>query len=142
MRYTHARWPFILGTLPFVAEEECFALKGESAINLFLRNTPRLSVDIDLAYLPVAPGDESLRKIDDAMRRIAARIRHGLRGEEVNETTLHGASADYKLVVSLDGVQIIVEVTTVLRGAVFKSQVTSVSATVEDAYGFAEIQTL
>jgi hypothetical protein len=28
-------------------------LKGGTAINLFVRDTPRLSVDIDLAYLPV-----------------------------------------------------------------------------------------
>lgn len=40
--------------LPFVAEEGCFALKGGTAINLFLRDMPRLSVDIDLTYLPVA----------------------------------------------------------------------------------------
>lgn len=30
-----------------------FRLKGGTAINLFVRNLPRLSVDIDLAYLPV-----------------------------------------------------------------------------------------
>ena len=34
--------------LPFVFQEECFALKGGTAINLFVRNLPRLSVDIDL----------------------------------------------------------------------------------------------
>ncbi len=33
--------------LPFVADEDCFALKGGTAINLFVRNMPRLSVDID-----------------------------------------------------------------------------------------------
>lgn len=41
--------------LPLVASEPCFALKGGTAINLFVREFPRLSVDIDLAYLP---GDE------------------------------------------------------------------------------------
>lgn len=44
----------LVRTLPFVATETCFALKGGTAINLFLRDMPRLSVDIDLAYLPVA----------------------------------------------------------------------------------------
>jgi predicted nucleotidyltransferase component of viral defense system len=43
----------LIRTLPFIAEEPCFALKGGTAINLFLRDMPRLSVDIDLAYLPV-----------------------------------------------------------------------------------------
>jgi predicted nucleotidyltransferase component of viral defense system len=43
----------LIRILPFIAEEDCFALKGGTAINLFVRNMPRLSVDIDLTYLPV-----------------------------------------------------------------------------------------
>ena len=37
----------LIRTLPFVAAEPEFALKGGTAINLFVRNMPRLSVDID-----------------------------------------------------------------------------------------------
>ena len=40
----------LLDTLPFVFSDETFVLKGGTAINLFYRNLPRLSVDIDLAY--------------------------------------------------------------------------------------------
>ena len=54
--------------LPVVAQEECFALKGGTAINLFHRNLPRLSVDIDLAYLPLADRAPSLAGIDAALR--------------------------------------------------------------------------
>ena len=43
----------LLRVLPLVAKEEVFALKGGTAINLFVRNMPRLSVDIDLTFLPV-----------------------------------------------------------------------------------------
>ncbi|MDP9811327.1 putative nucleotidyltransferase component of viral defense system [Rhizobium tibeticum] len=50
----------LVQTMPAVAEETCFALKGGTAINLFVRDMPRLSVDIDLTFLPVAPRDESL----------------------------------------------------------------------------------
>ena len=45
--------PRCVRALPHVAEEKAFALKGGTAINLFIRNMPRLSVDIDLTYLPV-----------------------------------------------------------------------------------------
>lgn len=38
----------LLDVLPLVAEEKVFALKGGTAINLFERDLPRLSVDIDL----------------------------------------------------------------------------------------------
>jgi predicted nucleotidyltransferase component of viral defense system len=46
--------------LPSVAAEECFAMKGGTAINLFIRDLPRLSVDIDLTYLPVQERAASL----------------------------------------------------------------------------------
>jgi len=46
--------------LPFVAKQECFALKGGTAINLFVREFPRLSVDIDLVYLPMKGRDDAL----------------------------------------------------------------------------------
>lgn len=36
---------------PLIAEESCFALTGGTAINLFVRNMPRLSVDMDLTYV-------------------------------------------------------------------------------------------
>ena len=37
----------LVQTLPLVAAETAFALKGGTAINLFIRDLPRLSVDID-----------------------------------------------------------------------------------------------
>lgn len=43
----------LLQVLPFVHAESCFALKGGTALNFFVRNFPRLSVDIDLVYLPL-----------------------------------------------------------------------------------------
>jgi predicted nucleotidyltransferase component of viral defense system len=45
----------LIRMLPVVATESVFALKGGTAINLFIRDFPRLSVDIDLAYLPLEP---------------------------------------------------------------------------------------
>jgi hypothetical protein len=50
----------LIRILPLVAAEECFALKGGTAINLFVRDMPRVSVDIDLTYLPLSSREESL----------------------------------------------------------------------------------
>lgn len=47
----YAQVQLLLRVLPFVAQESCFALKGGTAINLFVRDFPRLSVDIDLVFL-------------------------------------------------------------------------------------------
>lgn len=53
--------------LPFVAEEDAFALKGGTAINLFYRDMPRL---------PVLSWDASVKAIEAALQRISARISH------------------------------------------------------------------
>ena len=64
----------LLRCLPQVEKEDCFAIKGGTALNLFVLDMPRLSVDIDLTYLPVAQRDESLMAIADAMHRVKAGI--------------------------------------------------------------------
>jgi len=108
----------LIRTLPFVAEEKIFALKGGTAINLFVRDLPRLSVDIDLTYLPVEDRAASLAAIDAAMLRIKERIERGIRGSRVNASRSADEKIITKLIVRADDVQIKIEVTPVLRGTV------------------------
>lgn len=115
-------------------------MKGGTAINLFVRDMPRLSVDIDLTYLPVAPRPESLAAIDEAMKRTAVKIRPGMRGVRVTEVLKAREQIVTKLTVQRPDAQIKIEVTPVLRGCVFEPEMRSVSPGVEDAFGFAEIQ--
>ncbi len=75
----------LIRVIPHVANETVFALKGGTAINLFVRDMPRLSVDIDLTYLPVEPRDVSLRGINDAMARIGKSVAVGIKGAQVRE---------------------------------------------------------
>lgn len=63
----------LIRMLPVVATETVL-LKGGTAINLFVRDFPRLSVDIDLAYLPLEPRDEALINVRAALQRITDRI--------------------------------------------------------------------
>ena len=130
----------LVRTLPFVAEERCFALKGGTAINLFVRDLPRLSVDIDLTYLPVASRDESLRDVDAALRRIAARIEASLALARVQPGTVRGEGAVNKLFVRDGRVQVKIEVTPVLRGCVYGAEERAVSNTVERQFGFAAMR--
>ena len=82
----------MLRVIPHVSSEECFALKGGTAINLFLRDMPRLSVDIDLAYLPVADErDKALANISSALMRIGAAIRKAMPGVKIQEGRAHGS---------------------------------------------------
>ena len=64
----------LLRVLPDIAVEDVFALKGGTVINLFYREMPRLPVDIDLAYLPVAEREKSHQDIDETLDRIVAAI--------------------------------------------------------------------
>lgn len=130
----------LMRVVPFVAEERIFALKGGTAINLFVRDMPRLSVDIDLTYLPVEGRPASLSAIDAAMLRIKGRIEQGILGVKVNASRSADENVVTKLVVRVGGVQIKIEVTPVLRGTVYDPAVTSVVPVVEDAFGFAEMQ--
>jgi predicted nucleotidyltransferase component of viral defense system len=125
--------------LPIVAQENCFALKGGTAINLFIRDMPRLSVDIDLAYQPVLERNESLLGIDASLKEIAQRVQKAISGSKVQKSVLRGTQSIVKLVVSTADAQIKVEVTPVLRGTVFPSEIRAVSEKVQQEFGYAEI---
>lgn len=130
----------LIRVIPFVAKEQAFALKGGTAINLFVRDMPRLSVDIDLTYLPVEDRAKSLTAIDAAMLQIRERIERGLPDTKVNASRSADEKIVTKLIVRARGVQIKIEITPVLRGTVYDPVVTGVVPAVEDAFGFAEMQ--
>ncbi|MGC3873744.1 nucleotidyl transferase AbiEii/AbiGii toxin family protein [Halomonas sp. GXIMD04776] len=129
----------LIRVLPYVAEEGIFALKGGTAINLFYRDLPRLSVDIDLTYLPVKDRAESLAEINEAMDRIATAIERGVRGAQTQRIKGGGGGAT-RVLARLNGAEIKIETSPVTRGVVHDPQTRSVSEAVEDEFGYAEIQ--
>jgi predicted nucleotidyltransferase component of viral defense system len=136
-RYT-GQVRLLVRLLPMVAREPEFALKGGTAINLFLRDLPRLSVDIDLVFLPRLDRPEALAAIDAAMRRIAASVRTEIPGANVSEQV--NEDAVLRLLVSAEQAQVKLEISPVLRGVVHEPVVRAVVAIVEESFGFAEAQ--
>lgn len=128
----------LLESLPYAADEEVFALKGGTAINLFVRDMPRLSVDIDLTYLPVHGREESLEEIGLAMNRIASRIEQKLKGVRVERMQQRQDSQTTKLLVRRRGVKIKIETSPVTRGCVKEPSIREVMPSVEEQFGFAE----
>ena len=124
----------MIRVMPHVEKEICFALKGGTAINFFLRDMPRLSVDIDLAYLPIESRDESLTKISEALARIAKSIQKSHRDIKVQPSPAAGGKRIAKLVVKSAEAQIKIEPNEVIRGAVFKCEERSVTPAVEEAF--------
>ncbi|WP_279050991.1 nucleotidyl transferase AbiEii/AbiGii toxin family protein [Cedecea davisae] len=127
----------LVRTLPVVALENCFALKGGTAINLFVRNFSRLSVDIDLAYIPLENRDEALPHVREAISRIASILetQSGL-----NAVLQTNNSDEMRIIVSSEDAQIKVEVSPVARGTLYPPDERDIVETVEDEFGFAAIQ--
>jgi len=132
----------LISVLPQVAKEPCFALKGGTAINLFVRNMPRLSVDIDLSYLPVEDRDTSLNNIDTALNNIASNIPKAIPGSTINRSNLTGTGYCIRLLISRSDITIKVEVSPVLRGTVHPAQEKELSANAEKEFGYVKMQLL
>lgn len=87
----------MLRCIPAVAEQDCFALKGGSAINFFVRDMPRLSVDIDLTYCRLADRDTSLSEIDQGLKAIANAVRETIDGAVVTPRVVQDVDAILEL---------------------------------------------
>lgn len=134
----YGRVQLLMRVLPQVAQEPVFALKGGTAINLFVRDLPRLSVDLDLSYLPVEPRDEALANIQAAMESIGKRIEDQLAGVRVYyQQTKSGV--DYKLLVQQAGEEIIIETSPVMRGVLNPPAEKEVGKQVEKLFGYVRV---
>lgn len=133
-RVYRAQVDLLLQVLPYVAKEEIFALKGGTAINLFVREMPRLSVDIDLTYLPFDSRDVALKNIEEALNRIKADI-----GKNIPEATVHpvplNGGTDVKLNCQSRDAQVKIEVNTITRGNIFPTELMQVVDSVQDEFG-------
>ena len=124
----------LMRLLPVVSTESAFALKGGTAINLFYRDMPRLSVDIDLAYLPIEDRATSLNAIDAAFDRITSQI-NKLPGASAQRMAGCGA-VDTRILADADSVTIKIETSPVMRGAIGEPRLMRTTDAVEDAFGF------
>lgn len=118
--------------------EKCFGLKGGTAINLFYQPMPRLSVDIDLLYLPSDGRSEALVNIRAALSRLSDKIKKIIPGIHIHNT--HEESEALRLILQLREVRIKVELSPVIRGTVFPAIRMAVHDLVEKEFGYAEVQ--
>ena len=133
----HRQAELVVRVLPYVARRDEFALKGGAAINLFLRNLPRLSVDVDLAYLPRSPREQALPAIRRGLDTIANDLRGAIPGIGA-QTTDPSATDALRLTLALHDRRIKIEVSPVARGAVWPPETRAVVADVEESLGYTE----
>jgi predicted nucleotidyltransferase component of viral defense system len=106
----------LIQVAPLVFADNMFALKGGTAINLFVRDMPRLSVDLDVVFVNHRlDRDEALAKINEAIRSAVDRLKK--RGFQTHAATVADAG-ETKLFVRRGKLEVKVEVNFVLRGTV------------------------
>lgn len=67
----------LIRIMPSVYRIKDFAVHGGTAINLFHKNMPRYSVDIDLTYIPIQDRAESLNAINEHLKSLKASFEDG-----------------------------------------------------------------
>lgn len=124
----------MLRTISHISLEKCFALKGGTAINLFLRDLPRLSVDVDLTYIPIEQREKSLSEINLALDRICKSIAKAMPRAKI-QLSYSSNKEISKIFIREEEVQIKIEPNFVIRGTVFPCVESSLSKKAEDLFG-------
>lgn len=109
----------LLDVLPLLLRNSSFALKGGTAINLFIRDMPRLSVDIDLTYLPIEPRAETISNINSSLKKSSHDISKKLKGVKIFSSKAFDSQKELKLFIERGETKIKVEPNYILRGSVF-----------------------
>lgn len=116
----------LLNVVPDIFKNEIFAMKGGTAINLFVQDMPRLSVDIDVVYVPRDPSrEEALRAISDEINLIQKRLEKSGLSVRLSKLNLE---SETKLFIENDRSQVKVEVNVVFRGTIFPVVTRSLAA--------------
>ena len=128
----------VVRCIPAIAAEPSFAIKGGTAINLFELNLPRLSVDIDLAFLPMTERARAITEINAAIQRIEKRLE--ARGIAVRT---RGTDVSRKIACFANGAEIKIEPNFILRGTVYPVRELELSSKMSEIVGVsAEMQVL
>ena len=124
----------LLRILPLIYKKDVFALKGGTAINFFVRDLPRLSVDIDLTYLPINDRDFALNEIRRILLLISEEIKKRIPGTGVIPKRIHGTGVIRGLIVDHADVTVKIEPNLVLRGSVYPPEIKMLSKKAQDLF--------
>lgn len=128
----------LLQILPEVAKVEMFALHGGTCINLFVRDMLRLSVDIDLTYIPIEDRSTSLSNILKGLNRVADTIRN-----IIPDSIIDVKEKEFKLIVSVKNVVVKVEVSVMNRGLLGNAETRILGAKAQETFeAFCEISSV
>ena len=103
----------LIRIMPLVYKISDFAVHGGTAINLFVKNMPRYSIDVDLTYLPLKNREESIQDINNQLNTLKKQIEKAIPGIRI----IH-KSAVLKLQCTYGGATVKIEVNGIKRGII------------------------
>ena len=123
----------LLRILPIIAKEKSFALHGGTAINLFYFDFPRISVDIDLTYIPIETREKDLENIRNILLDLKNKIFKAIPNIKVYQN--NSDVGEYKLICSNNNnVAVKIEVNTINRGALKEVEKLEIKESIQEQY--------
>ncbi|MDR0822636.1 MAG: nucleotidyl transferase AbiEii/AbiGii toxin family protein, partial [Endomicrobium sp.] len=127
-----------ISVLQHIAKEQCFALKGGSAINFFLYDVPRLSVDIDLSYIEFSPRNEAIANINAALGRALK----NLGKSSINFEISIKDDNMQKINCFNDEAEVKIDINYIARGYAYEPIIKPISPKIRQDYEFVEMKIL
>ncbi len=128
-----AQVTLLLDCLTALKDQELFALKGGTAINFFICDLPRLSVDIDLTYLKKSQRSEAITEIGEGLRAIGQSIIERRNRYKIRE--IKSRDGLLQKIVIMDGVTSIkIEPNFTIRGTLLPVEKLGIQQAVEDRF--------
>jgi predicted nucleotidyltransferase component of viral defense system len=124
----------VIDMLPVIDQCKEFALKGGTAINYFYMEMPRLSVDIDLCYLPISDRTTSLMGISEGLQKIKRQIELIFPNIRVLTRSVEKGYVT-SLLIRRNEISIKIEPNLVIRGSVFPPERRSLARQVAEETG-------
>ncbi len=123
----------LLNTIPLINRYKEFAIKGGTAINFFIFDVPRLSVDIDLCYLPIQLREQTFVSINRIMLSLEEDIKKRFPGYSIKKSKSMVANV-FKLIVTNRRAALKIEPNELLRGSVKKAIRINISREIEKIF--------
>lgn len=122
----------LLRIIPELNKMPEFAMHGGTAINLFHHNMPRLSVDIDLTYIPFDTREKDLQNIALLLKKLSAILIKTIPGIRINEGSKY--EEEMKLFCRHKNVEVKIEVNTINRGLMGPSEQYPLCSAAQDLF--------
>ncbi len=117
----------LLRIVPTLEDVESFAIHGGTAINLYILDLPRYSVDVDLTYIPIKPREDSFADIHKNLTIIKEKVKTAVLDIVITEKP-------NKIYCTRRGVMVKIEVSGTKRGLIEPTSIKPLCNAAQDEF--------